>query len=502
MTENKERIAGGRHGRLRAVPPFPRLGGRLYIFPAFIPLIELIPWILTALGALAGVTQVTFWRRHRKILRALAGLCFAAALGIVVWQKAHMPDAALGTRPVAAADMSKREKLKDIIPQSSGKEPATSFAPLWTVATAHEALATPVVAGDLLLTGTFAGTEEARLRADGTPVWTLHKKEPVFAVVAAGQNRAFVGEGLHTAASAVLTAFSLPDGKPLWERQFLSHLEAAVTPDKAQKHLWLGAGDEGLWCLDAQDGAPIWRSRIGHVDATPLLVDGRVYTTAWPDLKKDAAALFALDAVTGKKLWQVALPGHEMGSAQASPLDGDVLATTAIGQVGPQKPGDKGWAHAVGQGGKLRWTVVLPGLPLPEGAVLKDAGTRQKGLVIYTLKTGQIVALNLDDGSMAWQVKQAPEFDAPAALDASHDVPLLAAISKDGTVAVMNARSGAVLHRFSVGQGGYAAPVFDGDRLYITTPRRMLAYDGVHFLIPGLTPGVPPAPAPEKTEGP
>ncbi|MBI1216366.1 MAG: PQQ-binding-like beta-propeller repeat protein [Alphaproteobacteria bacterium] len=485
-----------------ARPVFPRLSGRLYIFPAFIPLIEIVPWLLTGLAALAGITQVTFWRRHRKALLGFAGLCCAAALGIVVWQKMHIPDAARGSRPVAPADMSRLEKLQDIIPSSAGPQEAKAFAPLWTVKTPHESLATPVVAGDLLLTGTFKGTEEARLRKDGTLVWTLHKTEPVFANAVVRGNVAYVGEGLHTAVATVMTAFSLPDGKPLWERQFLSHLEAAVTVDAAHHRLWTGSGDESLWCLDTRDGTPRWHRRIGHIDATPLLSDGTLYTTAWPDMKKDVTDIFALDPETGETRWQVAVPGHVMGSAQRSPYKNDVVATTAIGQVGPQKPTDRGWAHAVSAQGKLRWTVELPGLPLPEGSVLPDAGPHHAGLVIYTLKTGRIVALNADDGSIAWQAVQGKEFDAPATLDVKTEKPLLAAISKDGTVTIRDAAEGVEFHRFKLPLGGYAAPVFDGDVLYVTTPYDMTAYGGLHLLLPAAAPETPLENAPEKAEAP
>lgn len=464
----------------RKIPPFPRLAGRLHIFPALIPMVEILPWLLTAVGALAGATQLAFWRRHRRTLLVFALLCFLGAGGTVIWANMQRPSEVEGSRLVAAASLPKLTTLAGV---PGNSDPADrryeEFKPLWSVNTKNEPLATPVVAGGVILIGTFESTIDARARTTGELLWSLKKREPIFTNPAVTAKAGFVGEGLHTAPAAALTAFSLPDGKPLWERQFRSHVESAAMLDEAEGRLFTPAGEEGIWALRMKDGAVLWRSKVGHTDATPLLLDGRLYVSAQPHEKQTGTEVSALDPDDGEAEWKLALPGNTMGSPQAGP--GDILlVSTAIGQVGPQQPGDRGWSHAVTREGKLLWTVELPGLPLPEAAILQD-----KGFVIHTLKTGEIVALNVKGGSQAWAVKAGRAFDAPAALLGDTVPPLLASITTNGVVSIMNAEDGTEIRRLGMKKGGYAAPVFDNDILYVTTPHSITAYGGVHLLTRG-----------------
>ena len=461
----------------KPLPSFPRLSGRLYIFPALIPMVEILPWLLTAVGAVAGASQAAFWSRHRRKILAFAVLCFVMAGAVVVWSYTQKPTETEGSRLLAAADMSKWEKHTDAAAPADKKY--ESFSELWSVKTKNETLASPVIAGDLILLGTFEATLDAHARADGKLAWSLKKKEPIFTNTAVLKDVAFVGEGLHTAPSASLTALSLPDGKPLWERQFRSHVESQTTLDPKNRRLWTCAGEEGVWALDMKDGAVLWRNKIGHTDATPLLHDDHLYISAQPDDKKVGAELSSLDPDDGDVEWKTALPGNTMGSPQMGGSD-RILLTTAVGQVGPQKADDKGWSHAVGTNGKIIWSVDLPGMPLPEAAVLAD-----KGIVIHTLKNGDLIALNIKDGTKVWYVKQGNEFLAPAGLRADTNPPLLAGMTSDGVVSIRNAEDGTEIRQFKKTQGGYAAPVFDRDVLYVTTPHDFTAYGGVHLLTRG-----------------
>lgn len=461
--------------RKSARPPFPKLGGRLFIFPALIPMVELIPWLLGLVGAAASVTSLAFWRQHKKHALIFALFCFLSAGAVWGWKKAHIPTDEEGSRLMAQADWP---KLAPLAPPPSfvPEKQYEAFTALWSAPLKNEPLAGPTVAGNLLLLGTFAATVDAISKADGKAVWSIQKHEPVFTNPVVAGNHVYAGEGLHTAVAAGLTAFALPDGKVLWERQFLSHVESPPLVHEAEHRLWTGAGDESLWCLDTRDGHVLWRQKVGHIDATPLLVKGTLYVTAWPDAKVHTTNLVALDPDTGAVKWSAPLKGDIMGSPQEGP-DGDLLVTTAIGQVGPLTPTDKGWAHAVSADGKLLWTVELPTIALPEPAVLMD-----KGLMILTLKTGQILALHAKDGTVAWNVTLGKAFDAPATLRAESNPPLLAAVTSEGHVALLDAEDGTQVRAFDVKQGGYVAPLFDGDILYVTTPREIIAYGGVHLL--------------------
>jgi outer membrane protein assembly factor BamB len=467
----------------------PEFTVQLSIFPALIPMAELLPWLLSAVGAAAGLTSLlkasAFLRARRRQLLGLALGCFAAAAGFYAWQQAQLPPAEEGSVLEAAADWPKLTRSGTLPASPAGKTVHADFAPLWTAPTKNEALSTPVVAGDLLLTGTFAATVEARARDGGALLWTLQKHESVFTNVVALKDRAFVGEGVHTSLSSALTAFALPGGEVLWERKFRSHVESPPLVSEKDNRLWTGAGDESLWCLNLDDGRTLWRAKIGHVDSTPLLSGGLLFTEAWPDSKRHVTKLVALDPATGKTAWDADLEGDIMGSPLDGP-DGTILADTAIGQLGPKVATDRGWAHAVARDGKPLWSTVLPGLPLPESSVLNRPAAAGGTLVIHTLKTGSLLAQRAKDGTTAWQASVGKEFDAPATLLPGSTPPLLAAVTAEGVVAILDAGTGAELRRFNVVQGGYASPVFDGDLLYITMPRSITAYGGLHLLAKGI----------------
>lgn len=457
--------------------PFPRLAGRLHIFPALIPLAEILPWLLTAIGAAAGAMQLAFWQRHRKKVLAFAVFCFLGAGGVYAWSESNKPSVEEGSRLLADADMSQVTHVQDVpVAKTPLDKKHDAFEALWTVKTKNESLATPVISGDIMLVGTFAGTIDARARTNGDLLWSLKKHEPVFTNTVIAKGVAYVGEGLHTAPAAALTAFSVKDGKPVWERQFRSHIESDALLDASHNRLFTPAGAEGLWSLAMDDGGVLWRAKVGHTDATPLLLDGMLYISAQPEEGKVGAALSALDPDDGDVSWKTALPGNTMGSPREGP-EGALLLSTAIGQVGPPQPDDRGWSHAVSRKGKVLWSVDLPGLPLPEAAILPQAG-----LVIHTLKTGEVVALHTKDGTQAWRVKMGEAIYAPSSLRADVVPPLLATITKEGAVVLTNAEDGTEIRRFNVKKGGYAAPVFYDDMLYITSPKSITAYGGVNLL--------------------
>ena len=455
---------------------------RLYIFPAFIPLVEILPWLLAAVGGLAGIVQ--YFRekmqpRHRKILLTVTLLCLATAAGIVLWQRHINPSREQGTQ------MTAPEKLPALKMVGSAPLPVrvlvpeehAVFTPLWVRDTETETLSVPIVTHGLYMVGTFGDTVEARDVATGAPVWTLQKKEPVFSGFTVAGDTAFVGEGLHTAINSALTAYSLPDGKPIWQREFLGHLESAPAVDENKGRLWISSGPGGLWALDIKDGDVLWHKKIGHTDCTPLLVKGALYAAAQPDEEFKETILYKMDYGDGKTDWTLKLPGGSMGSPTIGQDLSQVLLTTAIGQVGPPQPSDKGWAHAVNRLGTLEWTVELPGMPLPESSVVRRAN-----LVVITMKSGNLVALDLKDGSKRWEAKVTDKIYAAAGLVEKTSPPMIVVMATDGTVSFLNALDGRELHRLFVGQGGYASPYYANGVLYITAPRKIYAYGGLQQL--------------------
>jgi outer membrane protein assembly factor BamB len=241
--------------------------------------------------------------------------------------------------------------------------------------------------------------------------------------------------------------------------------------------LWQGAGPGGLWALDSRNGGVYWHRPLGHIDAQPLLEKGVIYAPFQPDERKEETAFYALDARSGETLWQVAMPGQPWGGPVLDKTRRVIFTTTGKGQIGVARASDKGWAEAVTTDGRLLWQTPLSNMPLQPGAYV--AG---EDLIVYTLKTGAIVALRAADGSRAWQVEAGESFQAPPTLIAGFGRPMIAAVSYDGVFTIRDAATGREIFRAEAGRNANAAPVVDGNIIYVAGAYEIAAFGGLHAL--------------------
>lgn len=199
-------------------------------------------------------------------------------------------------------------------------------------------------------------------------------------VIAGG--RVFIGTDNdakdHTEQRGVLKCFSESDGKLLWA---ISHeklqnpgeddgtIGVCSTPCVAGDVLYYVSNRGELVCRAVKDGAQVWlldmRATLGVMpnqasSSSPLVVDGRVFVVTGnaADYKtgkvKNAAApsFLAVDAKTGKILWQDNSPGARIFTGQwGSPGYGVVAGVAQVAF-----PGGDGWLYSFEPAtGKLLW---------------------------------------------------------------------------------------------------------------------------------------------------
>jgi outer membrane protein assembly factor BamB len=120
-----------------------------------------------------------------------------------------------------------------------------------------------------------------------------------------------VGEGLHFTRDARIFCLDVADGgKVLWEFRTGSHVESS--PCIYQGRAYIGAGDDGYYCLDlAPDasGRPrvVWHvpgEKYPDAETPPAAADGKVYV----GLGMGGKAVSCLDADTGRELWRTPTP--------------------------------------------------------------------------------------------------------------------------------------------------------------------------------------------------
>jgi outer membrane protein assembly factor BamB len=142
-------------------------------------------------------------------------------------------------------------------------------------------------------------------RATGKMRWMFNNggsMVEVFSSPRVVEGKVYVGEGFHLNSQCRLYCLGAKDGKKLWEFQTASHTESS--PCVAGGKVYCGAGDDGLYCLDAATGKEVWHKSGFHVDANPLVADGRVYCgSGVGDVYKETV-FFCLNADTGKELWR------------------------------------------------------------------------------------------------------------------------------------------------------------------------------------------------------
>jgi outer membrane protein assembly factor BamB len=147
---------------------------------------------------------------------------------------------------------------------------------------------------------------------NGAVVWKYAPDDfrATFSSPAVAGGYVVVGEGLHFVRDGRVTCLEAATGKLVWQFRTKSHVESS--PCLYDGKAYIGAGDDGLYCIALQrgpDGKPrvLWHldgKEYPDCEASPLAADGKV----WFGLGEEGAAVCCVDARTGRPIWRVATP--------------------------------------------------------------------------------------------------------------------------------------------------------------------------------------------------
>jgi outer membrane protein assembly factor BamB len=218
--------------------------------------------------------------------------------------------------------------------------------------------------------------------------------------------------------------------------------------------VYVGSGDHLLYALDAKTGGIKWKFEMGlHTQSKPAVADGILYCGAWDNY------FYALDAKTGDLKWKKKI-GTSIFFAPAvnSPLvvDGKVITCAS------KPPSDKVSPNVFcldARTGDTLWGFT------PEAGACSYASPTSDGQKVYlsTLE-GQLHALNLKDGSVAWRAKM-----SESAYDCRPTVANGQVICNTllGSVESFSAATGGKLWSYKTGAGlTFAWPTVDGNTVY------------------------------------
>ena len=272
--------------------------------------------------------------------------------------------------------------------------------------------------------------------------------------------------------------------------------QAGGAPGHAMQHLELSDRPQLAWRRKVGTGSEGYRRLL----ASPVAAGGRVFTL---DARADVAAV---DAATGRLLWQVPLqpPDEEYGAIGGGLAhEGDVLyATTGFGEVAAldAESGRVLWRRNLGApvrapptvGGGRVFAITVQnrtyalarddGRPLwqheglPEDAGLMGAASAAVagGIVVAPYSSGEVHALRADNGRAVWSdlLTRTGAAALHATFSSIAGAPVVVgdqvyAIGNAGRMAAMNLRTGARAWDRAI--GGAQMPWVAGDFIYLVT---------------------------------
>jgi outer membrane protein assembly factor BamB len=264
-------------------------------------------------------------------------------------------------------------------------------------------------------------------------------------------------------------------------------------PTNAPGHVALGASLRQVWSADAGQGS----TSSGKLTASPIVADGRIYTLdtrgratalttggsvvwrvplapagekdhngyggglAWDGGRIFAATgfgyVFALDAQSGKKLWEKNVGSPIRSSPTAAGGRVFVLSSDGMARALSAADGSELWAH---QGLVERAALLTNASPAVDGDI-----------VMVPYPSGELVALRMADGQPAWSESLARTRLASSLgsmTDAARpavDSGTVFAVGHSGRMVATTARTGERL--WSLNVPGIQAPAVAGESVFV-----------------------------------
>jgi outer membrane protein assembly factor BamB len=370
--------------------------------------------------------------------------------------------------PVATAPAQPAILSQDITRCSYDGSPAPEhLARLWSFRPDDTMfLSRPFVAGNRIYVagcqadlGGYTGLL-ACLDADtGRPLWQVTQigedfLKPFFSSPSLTQDGKYliIGQGLHEDRNCSLLCFDASTGQFRWAAKTTLHIEsspairgdiavagAGAIEDKNGK----AVGNPGfLLAVRISDGTELWRHPVNDPESSPAIDDDNI-TYIGSGLNGNAiiavrtASEDALRQNKERLVWRTPVSQPVIGGIT---LAGDlVIAGAGNGDFVHSSQNARGLVVALDRKtGQLRWQTPL------DDAVLGDVAFRD-GILICPCRTGEVLALSATDGSILWHTRISG--NAPVLAGPAFTGQRIYAAAADGTLALLDAKSGKILER-------------------------------------------------------
>jgi outer membrane protein assembly factor BamB len=260
--------------------------------------------------------------------------------------------------------------------------------------------------------------------------------------------RIFIGEGFHDDPNCKLWCVDAASGSLAWHFQTRGQIESS--PTAVAGKVYFGAGNEGLYCLEAMTGKELWRfpgpgydGRLLRFGAGPTVVGDRVYVGTGIDRNKADAdpgetALFCVDAHTGKLIWKAATSLPAWGAPVVS--KGQVFLGTGNGDIF-----DDAKEQSVGAVLCFDAQTGAPVWQYPLGNGVLDRPAVDDTRVYAGCRNGHVYCLDRKKGKRLWKTNlNSPVVAAPALAAGRGQTRNVFAVATGGKVCCLDPQTGAV----------------------------------------------------------
>jgi len=241
-------------------------------------------------------------------------------------------------------------------------------------------------------------------REEWTPKWKFNANDllmEVFSSPCLVNGKIYIGEGFHKDRDCMMRCVDAETGEQIWQFRTSSHTESS--PFYWDSKVYFGAGDDGMYCVDAGTGDTIWQYQIDskdesqrlHIDANPIVIDGRVYCGSGQGDKAKSTAIFCLDARTGMEIWR--RPTDLPVWGQATVDDDRVYFGVGNETFGSEEDDPKGASLCVNRKtGETIWRFDTKGSVLSKCTAIADR-------LYFGSRDGNFFCLNRETGKIVWK---------------------------------------------------------------------------------------------------
>jgi outer membrane protein assembly factor BamB len=297
----------------------------------------------------------------------------------------------------------------------------------------------------------------------GTELWRYelnNKKKGVFCSPTFADGKLFIGEGMHENSDCRMFCFDAATGNKLWDFSTGSHTESK--PFVADGKVWFGAGNDGVYCLDANDGKKIWNYPGLHVDGNPVVHEGRLYVGSGISRTYNTTAMICLDASDGRPIWST--PSEYSCFAAPVVAGQHVYFGLGNGNFSASDSSPKGALLCLDTAtGKRLWQC-----DAGDAVLCKPACDLEN--VYFTSRDGNIYCSNRADGRVRWKKSLgAPIVASPCLISDEAEFGTVRSVyvaAADGKVACLDADNGRIFWKLDLARQArlpealiYASPV-------------------------------------------